>query len=288
MFVHNVQKKEQRLSVRIRPLIFYISLTIFLLCVLIPFYWMLKSSLSSTEDLTRLPVVYFPLPTLENFKTLVEQVPFTEYVLNSLIFSTLTTILTVGLSFLAAYAFARIAFPGSAVLMWILVLSMALPEVATLIPLYQILRGLNLLDSVLGLTMVMSSTLAPFTVWILVPFIKNVPYEVEEAAVLEGAHLGTIFWRIYLPLTAPALVTMLVINFINAWNNLLYPLAFSVTTNSKTLSVAITEVFQAQVPWGKPWHLVSSLGVTMLIPIIILVLFSQKAIVRGLTRGAIK
>ena len=82
MFVHNVQKKKQKLSVRIRPLIFYISLIIFLLCILVPFYWMLKSSLSSTDDLTKLPAVYFPLPTLENFKTLVDQVPFTEYVLN--------------------------------------------------------------------------------------------------------------------------------------------------------------------------------------------------------------
>jgi ABC-type glycerol-3-phosphate transport system permease component len=249
---------------------------------------MLKSSLSSNDDLTQLPPVYFPLPTLQNYEILVNQIPFSDYVFNSLIFSVLTTFITVGLSFLAAYAFSRIIFPGSAILMWILVLSVALPEVATLIPLYRLLSGLNLLDSVIGLTLVMSSTLAPFTVWILVPFIKNIPFEVEEAAVLDGARLGTILWRIYIPLTLPALVTMLVINFINAWNNLLYPLAFSVTPNSKMLSVAITEVFQAQVPWGKPWHLVSSLGVTMLIPIIILVLFSQKAIVRGLTRGAIK
>ncbi len=288
MFTHDVQKKDRRLSIRIGPIILYVSLIIFAICILVPFYWMLKSSLSTPEDLTKLPPVYFPVPTWQNFVTLVEQIPFADYVLNSLIFSTVTSILTVGLSFLAAYAFARIPFPGSALLMWGLVLSMSLPEVATLIPLYQLLGGLHLLDSILGLTMVMSSTLAPFTVWILVPFVKNVPYEIEEAAIIDGARLGTIFWRIYLPLTAPALVTMLVINFINAWNNLLYPLAFSVTIKSKTLSVAITEIFQAQVPWGKPWHLVSSLGVTMLIPIIILVLFSQKAIVSGLTRGAIK
>jgi ABC-type glycerol-3-phosphate transport system permease component len=249
---------------------------------------MVKAAVSTPEELTKLPPVYFPKPTLQNFKTLMEQVPFYSYIFNSLIFSSLTTLVTLVLSFFAAYAFARIPFRGSGILMWSLVLSMALPEVATLIPLYQMLRSLNLLDSLLGLTMVMSSTLAPFTVWILVPFIRNVPYEIEEAAIIDGAPLLAIFWRIYLPLIAPALATMLVINFINAWNNLLYPLAFSATVDSKTLSVAITEIFQAQVPWGKPWHLVSSLGVTMLVPVIILVLFSQKAIVRGLTRGAIK
>lgn len=109
----------------------------------------------------------------------------------------------------------------------------------------------------------------------------QVPKETDEAAVIDGAGLLTKLWRIYVPITAPALVTMLVINFINAWNNFLYPLAFTVTTASKTLSVAITEIYQAQVPWGKPWHLVSALGITMLVPVMILVMASQKAIVRG-------
>ena len=81
---------------------------------------------------------------------------------------------------------------------------------------------------------------------------------------------------------------MLLINVINAWNNLLYPLAFSVTSRSKCLSVAITEIFQTQVPWGKPWHLVSTLGVVMILPVMIIVLCSQRAIIRGLTRGAVK
>lgn len=284
-----VKKVESLLTSIFRgKLVFYLSLFLFIIIIMLPFYWLVKASVSTPEDLTKLPPVYFPDPTLQNFKTLVEQIPFFSYIFNSLVFSSLTTLATLILSFFAAYAFARIPFRGSGILMWSLVLSMALPEVATLIPLYQMLRNLHLLDSLLGLTMVMSSTLAPFTVWILVPFIRNVPYEIEEAAIIDGAPLRTIFWRIYLPLIAPALATMLVINFINAWNNLLYPLAFSATVHSKTLSVAITEIFQAQVPWGKPWHLVSSLGVTMLVPVIILVLFSQKAIVRGLTRGAIK
>lgn len=119
-------------------------------------------------------------------------------------------------------------------------------------------------------------------------FIRQVPYEIEEAAIIDGARLPEILWRIVLPMTAPALATMLVINFVNAWNNLLYPLAFSSSPHSKTLSVAITEVFQARSPYGRPWELISSLGVLMMIPVILLAVTSQRAIVRGLTAGAIK
>jgi len=174
------------------------------------------------------------------------------------------------------------------VLLLALVVSTALPEIVTIIPLYQVLRDLHLLDSLVGLTFIMSGVLAPFTVWVLVAFIRQVPYEIEEAAVIDGARLPEIIWRIVLPMTAPALATMTVINFVNAWNNLLYPLAFSSSLQSKTLSVAITEIFQTRSPFGRPWELISSLGITMMIPVVILAVVSQRAIVRGLTAGAFK
>jgi ABC-type glycerol-3-phosphate transport system permease component len=266
----------------------YAGFAIFVVVIGLPFYWLVKSALSNRNDLFALPPVYLPVPTLSNFTTLADQVPFATYVKNSLVFSIATTFATVALSFLAAYAFARLAVRGKEILLWLLVLSMALPQIATIIPLYQTLRDFSLLNSLLGLTLVMSSLLAPFTVWILTAFIKQVPPAIEEAARIDGAGLPRILWGILVPLTLPALTTVLVINFVNAWNELLYPLAFSATPDSKTLSVAITEIFQAREPWGRPWNLVSALGVTMVVPIIVLVLVSQKAIVRGLTRGALK
>jgi ABC-type glycerol-3-phosphate transport system permease component len=266
----------------------YVAFAAFVVIIGVPFYWLVKSALSHRDDLFRLPPVYLPEPTLANFSTLADQVPFTTYVKNSLVFSVGTTLATVVVSFLAAYAFARLEVRGKDILLWLLVLSMALPQIATIIPLYQTLRDLSLLNSVFGLTLVMSSLLAPFTVWILTAFIKQVPMEIEEAARMDGAGLPRIIWSVLVPLTLPAIATVVVINFVNAWNELLYPLAFSATQDSKTLSVAITEIFQAREPWGRPWNLVSALGVTMIVPIIVLVLVSQKAIVRGLTRGAIK
>jgi ABC-type glycerol-3-phosphate transport system permease component len=266
----------------------YILVALFALIVLIPFYWMLKSALSRPEDVFNVPPLYISPPTLENFSRLADQVPLSNYIVNSFLFAGATTLVTLAACFLAAYAIARIDVPGRDALLLALVITTALPEIVTIIPLYQVLRDLHLLDSIVGLTLIMSSVLAPFTVWVLVAFIRQVPYEIEEAAIIDGARLPEIIWRIVLPMTAPALATMTVINFVNAWNNLLYPLAFSSSTQSKTLSVAITEIFQARSPYGRPWELISSLGITMMIPVIILAIVSQRAIVRGLTAGAFK
>jgi ABC-type glycerol-3-phosphate transport system permease component len=271
-----------------RSVAIYLSFALFTLVVLIPVYWMVRSSLANSSDLIKLPLIYFPKPTLKNFATLIDQIPFLQYTSNSLIFALGTTIATLVVSFLAAYAFARITFPGSGVILWILLLSMALPDVGTIVPLYRILKDLHLLDSISGLTLILSSSLTPFTIWVLISFIKQVPYEVEEAAIIDGANLLQVFWHILLPVTMPGLVTMLLINFINAWNNLLFPLSFTTSPSSKTLSVAITEIYAGYSPYGKPWELIMVVGVAMTIPVILLVLLSQKAIVRGLTRGAIK
>lgn len=266
----------------------YFFFAIFTLIVLLPIYWMVRSAIAPPRELIQIPLIYFPTPSLDNFKTVSDQIPLVQYVANSLLFAFSTTLATLVVSYLAAYGFARLPFPGSGFLMWILVLSSALPDVGTIVPLYRLLSSFHLLDTIAGLTLVLSSVLTPFTVWVLVSFIKQVPYEIEEAAIIDGASLRQILWRILLPVTLPGVVTMGIINFINAWNNLLYPLAFTTSASSKTLSVAITEIFNGYSPYGKPWELIMTLGVVMTVPMVILVLFSQRAIVRGLTSGAFK
>jgi len=266
----------------------YISFIVFTFIVLVPIYWMLRSAFSQASDLIVVPPIYFPLPTLKNFQTLLEQIPFIQYTRNSLTFALGTTLITLVVGFLAAYAFARIQFPGSGVILWILLLTMALPDVGTIVPLYQILKNFHLINTVSGITLVMASTLTPFTVWVLISFIKQIPYEIEEAAIIDGASLPQIFWHILLPITMPGLVTMGLINFINAWNNLLYSLSFNTSPTAKTLSVAITEIYGGYSPYGKPWELIMAVGAVMTIPTVILIIFSQRAIVRGLIGGAIK
>lgn len=142
----------------------YATVGLFALIVLIPFYWMAKSAVSSQEDVFTVPPLYLPRPTLANISRLAEQVPAGRYFLNSLLFSTATTLATLAASFLAAYAIARLHVRGKNLVLLALVISTALPEIVTIIPLYQVLRNLHLLDSIIGLTLIMSSVLAPFTV----------------------------------------------------------------------------------------------------------------------------
>lgn len=291
-----LEQRHSSVAVRFSPkrnwlkkVITYFFFILFSLIVLLPFYWLVRSALIMPKHLFDTPPVYLTLDlTLRNFTTLVEQIPFYEYTQNSVVLAVSASFVSVVVSYLAAYAFARIRFPGSSLLLWTLILSMALPEIGTIVPLYRTLSTFKLLDSLNGLILVLSSAMVPFTVWVLVSFIKQVPYEIEEAAIVDGANIFHIFWRILIPVTAPGLVTMLLINFVGAWNNMLFPLSFSVTPASKTLSVAITEVYAGYSPYGKPWELIMTVGLVMVIPVIIMVLFSQRAIVRGLTAGAIK
>lgn len=266
----------------------YCCVFLFVFVSLVPFYWILASSFTHPTELFSIPPKYFPKPTVENFRNLITQLPFAAYVRNSLLFAGGSAVLSVLLGFMAAYGFARYPVPGSGILLLGLVLSMALPEIVTVVPLFRILRNLRLINTVQGLVLVMSSVLVPFTVWTLIAFVQRVPREMEEAAIMDGANVVQRLWHVVLPVMKPSIATMLAINFINAWNNLIYPLVFSSTEKAKTLSVAATEVFQARTPYGRPWELISALGVTMVIPAVLIVLVSQRAIVSGLTRGAIK
>src|SRR6185436_16942450 len=126
----------------------YGAVVLFSIIVLVPNLWMVRSSLAVSTDLFTTPLIYFPNPTLANFQTLVDQIPFLDYLRNSLVFSLASTLVTLLVSYIAAYAFARIHFPGSGVILWILVLSMALPEIGTIIPLYRLLSSLHLLDTI--------------------------------------------------------------------------------------------------------------------------------------------
>ena len=266
----------------------YLGVAVFAFVVLAPFYWIVVSSLTVKDELFSIPPRYWPTFTFENYVNLTQQIPFYSYLRNSLLFALGTALVSVIVSFLAAYGFARYSFRGSNTLLFALVMSMALPEIITVVPLFETLRNLGLLNTIPGLVLVMSSVLVPFTVWVLVSFVKQVPVEMEEAAVIDGASLPKLLWYIVVPVMRPALATMLTINFINAWNNLIYPLVFSSSIRSKTLSVAITEVFQARSPYGRPWELISSLGVTMVVPVVILVFIAQRSIMAGLTSGSVK
>jgi ABC-type glycerol-3-phosphate transport system permease component len=217
-----------------------------------------------------------------------DSVPFFMYLRNSLIFAIGSSIVSVILSALAGYALSRIHFPGRNILYMALILSVALPQMAVMVPMFQTLQSLKMINTHHGLIILMSSLMLPFTIMTFVSFINQVPAEVEEAALIDGASSLGVIRRIVLPIIRPALVTMLIINFIISWNELLYPLIFAQRIETKTLSVGIMELSSDASTYTRPWDMMSALSVVMIIPVLVLILMGQRLIISGLARGAIK
>ncbi len=266
----------------------YVSFIIFVFIIGVPFYYIFISSITPKNELFQIPPRYWPsAPTVENYISMADS-DFWAFFRNSLIFAVGSSLVSVSFSALAAYALARIRFPGSNIIFMGLILSVALPQIAVLVPMFQTFQTFGLVNTHQGLIILMSSLVLPFTVLTLVSFVQQVPAEIEEAALIDGANTFQVLRRIVLPLIRPALITMLIINFIIAWNELLYPLVFAQRITTKTLSVGLIELTSDSSTFTRPWHLMSAMSVVMIIPILLLVLVGQRLIIAGLARGAIK
>jgi ABC-type glycerol-3-phosphate transport system permease component len=268
----------------------YLGVGLFLFVVLLPFYWIFISSFTPRYQMFSIPPRWVPTEiTFQNYANLADNIPFSRYYINSLIFAFFSSIFSVLLAFLAAYALARVRFRGSNIIFLVFILSIAIPPIGTLVPLFEMYKSLGLINSRFGMVLLMSSLITPFTVWTMVSFIQQLPEEIEEAARIDGANLAQVLGRIVLPVVKPAIATMIIINFIISWNELLYPLVFASNTATKTLSVGLVELaVDPSMGAGRPWDLMSALSVSMIVPVLLLVLFFQRLIVSGLTKGAIK
>lgn len=272
---------------RISP---FAGLGIFILVFGVPVYWILLSSiLPPNENLSTPPTLFTLSPTLETFERALKQLPAAEYLRNSLVFALASSLVSVMLAFFAAYCFARLRFRGSGALLLFLLLTMALPQIATTIPLFQLYAKLGLVDTLGGLILLESSILIPMTVWLMVSFIKQIPTDLENAAFMDGANFAQTIYLVVLPLMAPAFITLFLLNFITAWNELFFPLVFSSSSASRTLTVGLVQLTQENSgASARPWDLMSALAAIMIVPIILLVAFMQRRIVAGLTAGATK
>lgn len=277
------------LSRNLSTILIYCAFAIFLLVIFFPFYYILTSSITPKTELFQVPPSYWPeTPTLANYETMWDSVPFLTYLRNSLIFAIGSSAVSVIAAGLAAYALARIRFPGSNVIYIGLILSVALPQIAVLVPMFKTFQTFHLVNTHHGLIIMMSSLMLPFTIMTLVSFIKQVPAEIEDAAFIDGAGLLQTLLRIVLPLIRPALVTMFMINFIISWNELLYPLVFAQRLSTKPLSVGLMQLSSDASTYTRPWDMMSAMSVLMIIPILLLILFGQRMIIAGLARGAVK
>ena len=267
----------------------YGSFIIFAVVIGLPFYFIFVSSITPSSELFNVPPTYWPsAPTLDNFARMTQSIPFLTYFRNSMIFAVGSAAVSVLAAGMTAYALARIRFPGSNIIYLGLILSVALPQIAVLVPMFQTFNTFRLVNTHHGLILMMSSLMLPFTIMTLVSFIKQVPAEIEEAAYIDGANTVQIILRVVLPLIRPALFTMFLINFIISWNELLYPLVFAHNVDTKTLSVGLTELTDPGSTYTKPWDQMSALSVFMIMPVLLIILFGQRMIISGLARGALK
>lgn len=263
-------------------------MAIYLFIVILPFYWIIISSFTPRNKIfTSPPHYWFSDFTFDNYRMLADNVPLLDYMVNSLIFATGASFLSVVAAFLASYPLARMQFRGSTIVFGAFIISIALPQIGTLVPLFELFKNLDLINTRRGLILLQASLVTPFTVWIMVPFLQQIPREIEEAAVVDGARTWQIITQVLFPLMRPALATMFIINFITSWNELLYPLVFAQT--DKVLSVGLVELaVEPTSGGGRPWDLLSAMSVLMIVPVLIIVLLFQRMIVAGLTRGAMK
>jgi ABC-type glycerol-3-phosphate transport system permease component len=259
-------------------------------CVLVaalmfPLYWAVVASFTPEDRLFGPPALVPRSLVFDHYRALFGGRDFWTPIRNSLIVAGATTVLSVILGAACAYALARLRFRGkSAALAFVLAVSM-FPQISIVSPLYLVLREAGLINTYAGLVLPYLTFAMPLTIWLLVGFFRQLPAELEEAGLMDGAGRVRILWEIVLPLSWPGLATTAILTFLYCWNEFLFALSFTLGPERYTVPVAIT-LFrgQYQVPWGE----ILAAAVVASLPVAAIVFVAQRRIVAGLTSGAVK
>jgi multiple sugar transport system permease protein len=253
---------------------------------LFPFYWMLNTSLKTGPDLSAAGF-YPPHPTLENYKSIFQNNSFTNGLRNSAIVALSTTVLSLIIGSFAAYALARLKVRGK---FWILAVILSVstfPGISIAAPLFKLWTNWGLYNTLIGLIIPYLTFALPLTIYILTSFFREIPKDLEEAALVDGATRFQAFYKVVIPLAAPGMATAAILTFIAAWNEFLFAITLTSSTNARTVPAAIA-FFTGSTQFEVPLGTISAASVVISIPLILMVLFFQKRIVAGLTAGAVK
>lgn len=270
---------------------FWLALIGFLVVVLLPIYYIFLAAFAPGTQLFTQPLSYLPQSyNLERYREIFDALPIGRYVVNTVFLATATAIISLVVSLMAAYAIARLQFPGANLVLIGLLLSSMLPYVSTIIPLFKLYQRVHLMDTMQGLLILYVSAVLPLTTWILVSFIKQLPQEVEEAARVDGAGFFAMMRQIIFPMLAPSLATLFLINFIVSWNEFFTPLIFARGDNSKVIMTALSEAgsIGSGNAYYTNWGNISAVAILATVPVFILTLVFQRRITEGITSGAIK
>ncbi|SIR81734.1 carbohydrate ABC transporter permease [Williamsia sterculiae] len=256
------------------------------LYALIPVLWIISLSFKTPGTVTD----GNPIPTkwtLENYTGIFSTDDFTSALINSIGIGLITTLIAVVLGTVAAYAVARLDFPGKKAFIGVTLLIAMFPQISLVTPMFNIERAVGLFDTWAGVIIPYITFALPLAVYTLTAFFREIPWELEKAAKMDGATPAQAFRRVVAPLAAPGIVTAAILVFIFAWNDLLLALALTSTTNSITAPVMITN-FTGSSQFEEPTGSIAAAAVIITIPIVVFVLFFQRRIVAGLTSGAVK
>ncbi|QST01120.1 carbohydrate ABC transporter permease [Pontibacillus sp. ALD_SL1] len=266
---------------------FYLFLAVFIFIIMFPFLWILLSSVKPVAELFGDEAFnwFTSNPTVENYVSVFVNYPFLKYLWNSTVVATITTVYTVFVAAFAAYAIARLDFPGKTVILGIVLSVSMFPQIATISPIYIFMKNLGLTNSYLGLIIPYTTFALPLSIWLLVTFFRKIPFDLEESAKMDGASMMQTYFKIILPLAVPGIFTTAILVFIAAWNEFLFALTINTAESHKTVPVGIG-MFQGQytIPWGE----ITAATVIVTVPLVIMVLLFQRRIVSGLTSGAVK
>jgi ABC-type glycerol-3-phosphate transport system permease component len=262
-----------------------VALGLLVLASAFPLYWAIVSSFTPEARLFERPTLVPRVLVLEHYRFLFTQRDFWVPIRNSLIVAGTTTAFCVTVGGICAYALARLRFRGKAPLLGLILAVSVFPQISVVSPLYLLLRSLRLINTYPGLILPYLTFAMPLTVWLLVGFFRQLPAELEEAAMVDGASRLRALWEVILPIAIPGLATTAILTFVYSWNEFLFALSFTLGPERQTVPVAIA-LFrgQYQVPWGQ----ILAAAVVATAPVAVLVLAFQRRIVQGLTAGAVK
>lgn len=270
----------------LKSIAFYALVAVIVVFSVFPFYYAIVTSFSTGTALFQ--VNYWPkVFDWSNYQAVLSSRNFPRSILNSVLIAGCTVGFALFLAVTASYALARVRFRGRGLLLLTILAVSMFPQIAVLAGLFELIRFLGIFNTPWALILSYTIFTLPFTVWVLTTFMRDLPVEIEEAAIVDGATPWVIITRVFLPLLWPALVTTGLLAFIGAWNEFLFALTFTSSETMRTVPVAIallSGASQQEIPWGP----IMAASVIVTVPLIGLVLIFQRKIVAGLTAGGVK
>jgi multiple sugar transport system permease protein len=253
---------------------------------LVPLLWLVSLSLKGGDHIN--DGRFWPAaPTLYNYRTVLRTDLFTSALRNSIGISLLATSLSVILATLAAYAIARLDFPAKKLILSVALAIAMFPTISLVGPLFDIWRTVGLYDTWLGLVIPYLSFTLPLSIWTLSAFFREIPWEMEQAAQVDGATNWQAFRKVIVPLAAPGVVTAAILTFFFAWNEFVLAISLTSTTAARTVPAQLS-YFVGPDPFNPPYSQLATASVVVTIPVVLIVLLFQRRIVAGLTAGAVK